>query len=35
MRCLDSLTDAMDMNLRQLREIVKDGELGVLQSMAW
>ena len=25
----------MDMNLSKLREIVKDREFGVLQSMAW
>ena len=32
MRCLDSITDSMDMHLHKLREIVKDGEPGRLQS---
>ena len=26
MRCLDGITDSMDMNLSTLREIVKDGK---------
>ena len=33
MRCLDSITDSMDMSLRKLREIVKDGRSGMLQFM--
>ena len=33
MRCLDKITDSMDMHLRKLQEIVKDGERGGLQSM--
>ena len=32
-RWLDSITDSMDMNLSKLREIVKTGEPGMLQSM--
>ena len=26
MRCLDSITDSVDMSLRKLREVVKDRE---------
>ena len=33
MRWLDSITDSMNMNLSKLREIVKDREADVLQSM--
>ena len=33
MRWLDSVTDSTDMNLSKLREIAKDRESGVLQSM--
>ena len=32
-RWLDSIADSMDMNLSKLREIVKTGEPGMLQSM--
>ena len=32
MRWLDSITDSTDMNLSQLREMVEDGEAGMLQS---
>ena len=33
MRCLDGITDSTDMGLSKLREIVKDREACVLQSM--
>ena len=33
MRWLDGITDAMNMNLGKLREMVRDGRPGVLQSM--
>ena len=33
MRWLDGLTDSVDMSFSKLREIVKDWEAGVLQSM--
>ena len=33
MRWLDSVIDSMDMNLSKLREIVKDRETWVFQSM--
>ena len=33
MRWLDGIIGSMDMNLSKLREMVKDGKPGVLQSM--
>ena len=33
MRCLDGITDSMDMNLSKLQEIVEDRKAGVLPSM--
>ena len=33
MKWLDSITDAMNRNLGKLREMVRDRETGVLQSM--
>ena len=34
MRCLDSITNTVDVNLTKLQEIAKDrGKTGVLQSM--
>ena len=34
MRCLNGITDSMDMNLSKLQKIVEAEAAGVLQSMA-
>ena len=31
MRSLDSITNSMDMNLGKVQEMLRDGEIGVLQ----
>ena len=33
MRWLDGITESMDMNLGRVQEIVRDREVGMLQSM--
>ena len=32
-RCLDGITDSMHMSLSKLRELVKTGQLGIMQFM--